>query len=76
MSIRFRPNFSMMEENNIVPNIPPRHGRETTKAPCDCVSGPDFNGVSSDVRTKKFGPAHEQLDPNDMDNMLPCNLRK
>lgn len=67
----FRPNRSTMHENNIVPIIPPKHGQLTTNAASDSDNGPDSNDVAFDVRTKKFGDAHEQLEPNATDKMLP-----
>lgn len=54
----------------------PKHGIDTTKAASDVDSGPDSIGVSSVVKTMKFGPAHAQADPYDAARMLPLKKKK
>lgn len=61
----------MISENISVERMAARHGIATTKAASDDDSGPDSNGVSSVVKTKKFGPAHAQADPYAVAITLP-----
>lgn len=47
------------------------HGSETNSEASDVVNGPDCKGVSSDLRSKKFGPPNDTLAPYPAVKTLP-----
>lgn len=46
-----------------MPITAPKHGIDTTNDACSFDNGPDSNGAKSDVKNKKFGPAHAHAEP-------------
>lgn len=51
--------------------IEPRHGIETANDASDVDNGPESNGVSFDVRSMKFAPPHEVVEPQLNVSKLP-----